>query len=270
MGDWKGLKSFLLQIKNLSKHYTRIGLEKELVLESIDLSIEVSEEGRIISVLAPFGSGKTTLLKIISSLEKPSDGEVLLLGKKYENPAGEIAYLPEKPSHFPWLNVEENIKLISQMREEKLHQETIKKVISLAGLTGYENYIPHYKSYGFRFRAALGRALVANPRIILLDDVFKNIDIVTKGELYTMLKEIKNELKLTFILATANVTESIILSDHIFLMQGKPGKIIAEIDSEKLEKVSGNTKTEEFTFIRKEIEFAYQIENSSSSINISI
>jgi ABC-type nitrate/sulfonate/bicarbonate transport system ATPase subunit len=92
----------------------------------------------------------------------------------------------------------------------------------------------------------------------------------TKDELYMMLKEIKSELKLTFILATANVTESIILSDHIFLMQGKPGKIIAEIDFEKLVKVSGNTKTEEFTFIRKEIEFAYQTENFSSSINISI
>ncbi len=264
------MKPFLLQVKNLSKHYTRIGLERELVLESIDLSIENPEEGGIFSILAPFGSGKTTLLKIISSLEKPSNGEVLLLGKKYENPTGEIAYLPEKSSHFPWLNVEENIKLISQMREEKLLPETIKKVISLIGLTGYEDYIPHNKSCGFRFRAALGRALAANPRIVLLDDVFKNIDMETKDELYTMLKEIKNELKLTFILATANVTESIILSDHIFLMQGKPGKIIAEIDSEKLGKVSGNTKTEEFTSIRKEIESAYQIENFSSSINISI
>ncbi|HVO74637.1 MAG TPA: ATP-binding cassette domain-containing protein [Ignavibacteriaceae bacterium] len=261
---------FLLQVKNLSKYYSRHGLEKLPVLESINFSIEESKNGRIISILAPFRTGKTTLLKIISALEMPSEGEVLLFGRKYENPDGEIAYLPEKPSHFPWLNVEENIKLISQIKDEKLPFETVKKIISLIGLTGYEDFIPHNKSYGFRFRAALGRALAANPKIILLDDVFKNIDTESRDELYMMLNEIKNELKLTFILTTTNVTESILLSDQIFLMYGKPGKMLMEIDPDKLKKASGNVKTEEFTSIRKEIETAYQVENFGSSINISI
>jgi len=264
------LKSSLLQVENVSKYYYRSSLERLLVLESINFSIDDSEEGQIISVLAPFGSGKTTLLKIISALEKPSGGEVLLLGKKYENPSGKIAYLPEKPSHFPWLNVKENIKLISQMRDVKLPVENINKIISLVGLSGYEDHVPNKKSLGFRFRAALGRALAVNPKIILLDDVFKSIETETKDELYAMLRDIKKELKLTFLLASANVTETIILSDQIFLMHQRPGKIIGEIVPQRLNNISGSTKTEEFTSIRKEIESAYQIENFSSSINISI
>jgi NitT/TauT family transport system ATP-binding protein len=264
------LKSSLLQAKNISKYHERSSLEKIQILESINFSIDDSEEGKIISVLAPFGAGKTTLMKIISALDKPSAGEVLLLGKQYKDPAGEIAYMPENPSHFPWLNVKDNIKLLSQIRDVKEPLTDADKIISLIGLTGYEDHIPHNRSLGFRFRVAFGRALGIAPKIILLDDVFKSFDMETKIELFTMIKEIKKELKLTILLASANVTDAVILSDQIYLMSEKPGKIIGEIIPEKLNKVSGNTKTEEFTSIRKEIESAYQDENFSSSINISI
>ena len=144
------------------------------VLENIDFSIiQNPEAGQIISILAPYGSGKSTLLRIIGGIENPSAGEVLLNNVNYKTSAQKIIYLSEEPSSFPWLNVRHNLMFASEINSNNGIEKNINNIISLVGLNGYENHFPDNASIGFRFRISLARALIINPKFILIDDSLK-------------------------------------------------------------------------------------------------
>ncbi len=205
----------LLEIKNISKIYSdEVGYKIHL-LENISFSIT---KGKITTFLAPKGSGKTSLLNIIAGLEKPTAGSVIKNCNK-------ITFIPTEPSSFPWLDVEENIKFAS-----KLSDIEINKIIALVGLEGYEDHFPHNKSEGFRFRIALGRALAYKPDIIVIDEPFNNLNNITGKEILSMLRKIQEEIKLTIIFGSSNISEAIFLSDKVYLMKKKPGEIISELD----------------------------------------
>ena len=243
-----------LEIQNVTKYFPGEAGSKLLVLDNINLTNDFKQnKGSIVSILAPFASGKSTLLKIIAAIETPSEGKIILNGRQYDKPDGQIVYIPEKPSSYPWLNVKQNIIFASAAA--KNNKSDIHKLISAVGLTGYEEHYPHEKSTGFRFRIALARALAVNPVLVLLDDPFKKLTGETKKEIYSLVKKICSDLKINFLLSTTNVTESIILSDKVYLMKSRPGKIFKEIEIEQ-DKIS-NKNTEFYTVVRSEIESAY-------------
>ena len=244
-----------LELQNVSKFFVGPAGAKFNVLEDISFSIEIPDDkSSFISILASFASGKTTLLKIISAIEEPDSGNVLLMKEPYIKPAGKIPYIPEKPSSFPWLNVEENINFVRQNKAGDL-----KELVENVGLTGYENHHPHNESLGFRFRISLARALAVKPDFILLDDPFKRMNSITKDEIYDLLRAIQGKYKVSFILATTNIAEAVYLSNKIFLMKKNPGKIIEEIklDAETLRK-KGLNSHERFISLRNEIEKSFQ------------
>jgi NitT/TauT family transport system ATP-binding protein len=256
-----------LELQKISKFFTGPSGAKINVLEDISFSIENPDnKGSFISILASFASGKTTLLKIIAAIEKPDKGKVLLMNEPYIKPEGRIAYIPEKPCSFPWLNVEDNINFVSKNKAEKL-----KELVEDAGLTGYENHHPHNESLGFRFRISLARALVVNPDFILLDDPFKRMNSVTKDEIYELLRTIQEKYKITFILATTNIAEAVYLSNKIFLMKKNPGKIIEEIklDAETLRK-KGLDSNERFISLRNEIEKSFKASGETLQTEVHI
>ena len=223
----------LLEIKNLSKLFHGPAGSRIHVLDGINFIIDsAGNNGRLTSVLSPAGAGKTTLLKIISALEKPSGGEVILKEKEYLQPDGRITYIPENASSFPWMSVDQNIEFALNLK--KINKEDVKKrkdeVISLVGLGGYGNHYPHEKSSGFRFRISLARALAIQPEVILLDDCFKNLHSETKKELHDLIKSIKQQLNVSFILATSNISEAVDLSGNILLLKKSPGKIFRQIN----------------------------------------
>jgi NitT/TauT family transport system ATP-binding protein len=258
----------LLQVNNVNKFFTGDAGYKVNVLEEIDFSTGFSE---ILSILAPFGSGKSTLLKIISGIESPSDGEVLLGGKPINNSGIKIPYITEKASSFPWLNVKQNIEFGMKSNTNGSKDIKTQDLVNLVGLKGYENHFPHNKSTGFRFRISLARALAQDPPLILIDDSFKAMDPETRGEIYNLLFNISTELKKTFVVATTNVVEAILLSNRILLMSTKPGKIIKEIASEPGNLLKEDLyKSEKFTYLKNQIENTFREAKIINTINFSV
>jgi len=262
----------ILQVKNVSKYFEMPAGAKNHVLENINLSVEHnSQYGQVISILAPFGAGKSTLLRIIAGLENPSAGEVLFNNVNYKLSMQKIVYLPEKPSSFPWLSVKHNLIFAVETGLNNNIEKNIDNIISLLGLTGYENHFPNDASKGFRFRISLARALVVNPKFILIDDSIRNLDTETKKEIYDIINLVANTLKITFVLGTTNISEAIKLSDSIFLMKKNPGLIFHEL---KLNKEPGkNLKVrgkEDFSSIKDEIESLLKSKDLAEEISFII
>jgi sulfonate transport system ATP-binding protein len=211
--------NFFFEARHITKYFSNPAGFKQLLIENISFSI--SEEDKITSILAPFGGGKSSLLKILSGLDTDYKGELLLKGIKIIN---NIPLIPEKPSSLPWLDVIGNIKLINSIRgkNERLSEVEMLELIDLAGLTDYESHYPDNKSYGFRFRITLARAMAVSPQIILIDDSFKMMDIETKVEIFQMIKRIVLLKNIKFLLASSNISDVSILSDKIIFIEGYP------------------------------------------------
>ncbi len=256
----------LLKLKSISKSFSSEAGLNINVLENISFEIPFNDKGTITSILAPFSSGKSTLLKVISGITEQSSGKIFFNGSESKK---RIPLIPEKPSSFPWLSVKQNIQFGLNLTEEKKY--SMQDIISFVGLTGYENHFPHNKSYGFRFRISLARALAFNPSFILIDDSLKQMNNESREEVYKLLNEISSEEKQNFIFATTNLVEAIQLSDRIFLMSKKPGEIIHQIEIDG--RYSSDTQThtsEKFTKLKSEIEKAFESIQSLTTINYSI
>jgi NitT/TauT family transport system ATP-binding protein len=244
-----------LELKNIRKEFDLDTAPCKFLLFE-DISFRFEENQEFLSILSPFGAGKSTLLKIIAAIEPKTDGEILLDGKNYLSPNGRIILIPEKSSSFPWLTVEENIKVVSKKTRND-------EIIKLIGLEGYENHYPDDNSRGFRFRIAIGRAVSLNPAFILIDDSMKKIDNATKVELYEMLREIARNTKIKFLMATTDISDAVRLSDRILVMKQKPSKIIKEFAVTRKDKGG-------LLEIISEIEDIFQTSDSNRSINFTI
>ena len=255
----------LLEVRNISKYFSPAGGGKVQVLENINFEIPAEESGSIISILAQFRSGKSTLLRIIAGLEHPDEGSVILGKNAYENDTVRIIYLPETAASFPWLSVKQNIEMALKL-SSKQKKLSLDEIISLVGLTGYENYFPDNSSSGFRFRISLGRALAADPEIILADDCFRIMDAVTRNEIYELVKNVNRSTGKTIILATANITEAVLLSGRILFMRKNPGRIFHHISLK-----DNALKDEEYiNSVRAGIEDVFKKENMLESLQLTI
>ncbi len=257
----------LLQVKNIDKYFSGLAGSKIQVLDKINFSINEESGGNIYSILASFGAGKSTLLRIISGLEKPSSGEVILAGNNYYNPNGEIVLIPSNPSSFPWYNVKQDLEFALSIKNKQTKNKnfSIDNILLLLELDGYEEHFPHEKSSGFRFRIALGRALIVEPSIILLDDPFKNLDSETQHEIYNLIKNVSLQFNIHFILTTTNITEALILSNYILLMDKNPGRILKKI---KLENDKTKINADIFTAYRNEINSVFASFTDSPLISV--
>lgn len=253
---------YLIKLESVNKSFSADAGLKINVLEEINFKIPHSEKGTITTILAPFGSGKSTLLKIISGLTEPSGGR---LSFNYNEVKKKIPFIPEKPSSFPWLSVKGNIEFA--LSEPELNKNNISQLISTVGLAGYENHFPHNKSFGFRFRITLARALAVNPFFILIDDSFKQMKNESRREIYKLLIELSTQKNQNFIVATTNLLEALQLSDKIILMSKKPGRILKEIIIDNKDK---DHKSEKFTMLKAEIEAAFENADTLTTINYSV
>lgn len=255
---------YLIKLNKVSKIFSGPAGTKSVILD--DINLVINKRGKIISLLGSFGSGKSTLLKIISKLDKPTSGEII-----YQNKSDVIPYIPEKSSSYPWLNVKENIQFALSLKND-IHEneDLILELIQLVGLTGYENHFPNNRSAGFRFRIALARALAVQPELILIDDCFKGIDRITKAEIFSLIEAAVTKYEIPVLFATTNITDAVLYSEKIILMNKNPGKIISEINNKSGNKDKKQLLSENFTSIKSEIENILKIGNQLSSLDISI
>jgi NitT/TauT family transport system ATP-binding protein len=212
-------------LNNISKHFISPDDGKDLpILDNVSLCAKKSE---IVSVLGPSGCGKSTLLNIIMGFEKTYMGAVEYNGLHGQDTITEKAMVFQTPALFPWLTVLENISY--GLKRKRLGKSVVRskceKIIALVGLAGFENYYPHHLSGGMQHRAALARVLVLDPQVLLMDEPFAALDAQTRLTMQLLLLNIWFELKMTIIFVTHDIEESLFLSDRVFVLSKRPGKI---------------------------------------------
>ncbi len=210
-----------LEIKNVSKTY-RVQDHDVHVLDKINLTIK---PGEFISIVGLSGCGKTTLLRHIVGLEGDYDGDILLNGRRLNGPDIERGIVFQDHRLFPWLTVEKNVALGIVGKSDKEKKEIVANHIELVGLKGFEKSYPYQLSGGMSQRAAIARALVNQPEILLLDEPLGALDALTRMYMHKELERIWKEEKITMIMVTHDVEEAVYLSDKIVVMSAKPGRL---------------------------------------------
>ena len=221
-------ESTKLHIQNLSKVYRSDGHEL-VAIDEINLTIRNKE---FATILGPSGCGKSTLLRIVAGLMKPTRGVVRLDGNAIGGPGRDRGMVFQSYTLFPWLTVLENIQFglgvsgVPKAEQEKIATAFVEKV----GLRGFERAYPRALSGGMKQRVAIARALANNPAILLLDEPFGALDAQTRSLMQELLTQVWEDLHKTILFVTHDVEEAIFLSDRVFIMTARPGRIKAEID----------------------------------------
>ena len=193
-------------------------------------------EGHFVSIVGPSGVGKTTLLRLLTGLASPTGGEIHVRGERLSSsPEGLAVVLQDYTrSLMPWLTVAKNISL--PLRRAKMSrsavQERVQESLAEVGLTGTERSYPWQLSGGMQQRASICRALIHEPRMLLLDEPFGALDAFTREELWNVLRDLWTEQRFNVILVTHDLREAAYLADTVYVMSKRPGRILArrEID----------------------------------------
>lgn len=195
-----------------------------------DVSIHL-EEGEIVSLLGVSGSGKTTLFNVLSGLNIPDSGRVLLDGEDVTGKTGKMSYMLQKDLLLSHYTVLDNVSLplIVKGEKKKIAREKAAEHFEFFGLDGTEKKYPHQLSGGMRQRAAFLRTYLASEGVALLDEPFSALDTITKTAVHQWYLDIMKEIKLSSLIVTHDIDEAILLSDRIYILSGKPGKISDEI-----------------------------------------
>lgn len=213
-----------LEARNITYSYDN----KVNVIENIQISVG---EGEIVCLLGVSGGGKTTLFNVISGLNRPQQGEILLDGEDITGVPGKISYMLQKDLLLPYRTIEANAALPLIIRGVK-KKEAIAKVnpyFAEFGLEGTQKMYPSELSGGMRQRAALLRTYMASSSVALLDEPFSALDTLTKSEMHRWFLNVMEKIDLSILFITHDIDEAILISDRIYLLGGKPGTITDEI-----------------------------------------
>jgi ABC-type nitrate/sulfonate/bicarbonate transport system ATPase subunit len=219
----KNSNNTILEIKNVT-----ISFGGEAVIKDINISLA---EGELVSLLGKSGSGKTTLFNIISGLSKPDTGQVLLKGEDITNSTGNVSYMLQKDLLLPFRTIEDNVALPLLMNgmKKKEAREKVSPYFEEFGLEGTQKDYPAQLSGGMRQRAALLRTYMFSKDVALLDEPFSALDTFTKSQMHSWYLDVMEKIQLTTLFVTHDIDESILLSDRIYLLTGRPGVIEDEI-----------------------------------------
>ena len=220
----------VLQVKGVRQGFQK-GSGELLVLEDVDVTLK---DGEIVALLGRSGSGKSTLLRIIAGLIKPSAGEVIYRGEPVKGPADGVAMVFQTFALFPWLTVLQNVEagLEALGVDPKESRKRALAAIDLIGLDGFESAYPRELSGGMRQRVGFARALVVDPTILLMDEPFSALDVLTAETLRTDLLDLWTEKRLptkSVLLVTHNIEEAVFMADRILVFSSNPGRVAAEI-----------------------------------------
>lgn len=241
-----------ISCKNLNKIY-RIKKTETFALQDINMDIADNE---FICVVGPSGCGKSTLLRIFAGLDEATSGDVMLDNRVMTGPGADRGMVFQAYTLFPWLTVEDNIRFGLKLKKTPKEEadRIVDKYLNLVGLTDFRNRLPKVLSGGMKQRVAIARALANSPEVLLMDEPFGALDPDTKGNMQLQLRELWEKEKHTVIFITHDIEEAVFLSQRVYVMSARPGRIIADIPIDLPAKRDLELKdTPEFIGIRKKI-----------------
>jgi NitT/TauT family transport system ATP-binding protein len=221
----------LLEVRGICQAYHKDATADLVVLEGVDLTLR---EGEMVALLGRSGSGKSTLLRIVSGLLRPTSGDVVWRGEPVLGPAEGVAMVFQSFALFPWLTVEENVELGLEARGVPRAERArrAEEAIDLIGLGGFESAYPKELSGGMRQRVGLARALVVHPDLLLMDEPFSALDVLTAETLRTDLIDLWSEGRLplkSVLMVTHNIEEAVLMCDRILVFSSNPGRVAHEL-----------------------------------------
>lgn len=216
-----------LRLDKISSSYY-FGTEKLVVLDEVSLEVRA---GEFVSLLGPSGSGKSTLLKIAAGLLEPDRGKVLLNGCDIAGRPARVGYMPQQDLLFPWKTVLQNAALPLLVAGQSLREASaqILELLPVFGLDSFASYYPKQLSGGMKQRAALLRTVLMKSDLMLLDEPFAALDALTRENLQGWLLQILNHFQRAVLFVTHSIDEAIYLSDRIYMISERPGRIILEM-----------------------------------------
>jgi NitT/TauT family transport system ATP-binding protein len=216
-----------VEVRNVSKRYeTR--RRQVLALDSIDFAVA---EHEFVTVVGPSGCGKSTVLKLIAGVSKPTTGEVLQFGRLVTKPTPDVGMVFQTPVLMKWRTILDNVLFPVEMLglSRRDHMERARELLAFVGLGDFMKSYPRELSGGMQQRAALCRALVHDPPLLLMDEPFGALDALTRDLMNVELMRIWNEARKSTLLITHSIAEAVFLADRVLVMSPRPGRILAEV-----------------------------------------
>ncbi len=213
----------ILEVKDVS-----VSFGDAHILENVNIELK---EGELVSLLGVSGSGKSTIFNVIAGLLKADSGHVILDGEDITGKTGKVSYMLQKDLLLPFRTIEDNVALPLLMRGvNKIEaRETASSHFAEFGLQGMEKKYPSQLSGGMRQRAALLRTYLFSQQVALLDEPFSALDTFTKSQMHSWYLDVMEKIKLSTLFVTHDIDEAILLSDRIYILSGRPGKIKKEL-----------------------------------------
>ncbi|OGP66261.1 MAG: sulfonate ABC transporter ATP-binding protein [Deltaproteobacteria bacterium RBG_13_47_9] len=194
-------------------------------VDGFDLQVR---KGEFVTIVGPSGCGKSTLLSVVDGLVQPTEGKVLIHGKRVTGPGPDRALVFQEFALLPWRTIEGNVRLGLELQKKYTMaqmREMVPRYIQMVGLEGFEKHYPHQLSGGMRQRVGLARALAVNPEILLMDEPFAALDAQTREIMSVELLRIWEQEKKTVLFVTHSIDEAVYLADRIIVMSGRPGRV---------------------------------------------
>lgn len=238
----------VLEVQNVSKDYNR-----EKIIENIDINLYEEE---FVTLLGPSGIGKSTLFNVISGLQKPEEGKIFIRNEDVTGKTGVVSYMHQRDLLLPWRTVIDNSILPLEIKGMKKAEarSMVMEMLPIFGLQEDGGKYPFQLSGGMRQRVSLLRTYMFSKDIMLLDEPFGGLDAITKFKMQQYLLEIRQQIKATLLFITHDIEEAIFLSDRIYILNGKPARIVKEIkvdlDRPRIDKMVSSNK---FNKIKGEI-----------------
>jgi len=253
----KMIEKTIMSIRSLSVYYQGANDSGEtLALDHVSLDIY---DGDFVCILGPSGCGKSTLLNVMGGLLEASEGTVTMLGEPVTGVDPKRAVVFQQPTLYPWMDVYDNIAFGPNVRgiKSKETDRRVREYIELVGLEKFAHSKPYELSGGMRQRAALARALVNDPALILLDEPFGALDAFTRTTMQDLLRKVWKSTKCSAVMITHDVDEALSLATRVIAMSALPGRIVKEFDVDFTRNAEDSEEdfryTSEYLELRKEI-----------------
>lgn len=217
-----------LSIENL-----KLSFDDQLILNDLSFGIQEQE---FVTILGPSGCGKSTILNILAGLIDDYSGTIKVDGQKIQGVSEHFAYMPQDDLLLEWRTIVENVTLYGKIHHDKSAKQKALAQFKTFGLEGYENAYPSSLSGGMRQRAAFLRTSLCQADILLLDEPFGALDVITRNDMQDWLLNLRKQYNRTTLLVTHDIDEALYLSDRILVLSNKPSVILKEIDLSKEQK----------------------------------